>query len=142
MKKILGIFSLAIIDFSLLYIIYKYVYIACSIVGDNILNIPYEPSGMQLFFYLISLPLFLTLAYLSVIHSYYFDLKKSLCSGILVIWLAYFILISFVDLVVHSSILGNYLLYYGTLFISITSICYISYSTYLQCIQIVKSHNK
>lgn len=138
MNKIFGIFFLAVINSSLLYLIYWYVYIVCSIKADNILHVPYEPSGMQLFFYLISLPFFLIVALLSLLHSYYFDLRKSLCSGILIIWFSYFILVSYVDLVIHFSA-GNNLLYYGSLIISLVAIFYIIYSTYCQFIQLIKS---
>ncbi|WP_242604766.1 hypothetical protein [Legionella busanensis] len=104
---------------------------------DNILHIPYEPSGMQLFFYFISFPFFMIIATLSVLHSYYYNLRKSLTSGIVFIWLSYFILILYVDLVVHYPT-GNDLLYYGTLTISVIAIFYILYLTYYQVINLNK----
>lgn len=141
MKKIFGIFSLAVINFSVLYLVYWATYIASSIKADNILHIPYEPSGMQLFFYIISPPFFMILALCSLLHSYYFNLRKSLCSGIFIIWFSYFILILYMDLVLHFSI-ENYVLYYGSLFISLGGICYVIYSTYCQYIQLTKSQSK
>ena len=140
MKKVFGIFSLAVINSSVIYLIVWYIYIACSIKVDNVFHISYEPSGMQLFFYIISLPLFMILAVLSVLHSYYFDLRKSLCSGIFIIWFSYFILILYVDSVLHFST-GNDFLYYGSLFISFGAISYVIYSTYCQYIQLTKSQN-
>lgn len=138
MIKILGLFSLAIINSSVLYLIYWYIYIACSIKVDNILNIPYEPSGMQLFFYILSFPFVIFLGFLSLLHSYYFNLRKSLCSGLFIIWLSYFVLIQYVDLVLHFSIKGNNILYYGTLIISLIAIAYITYSSYHQFLQMSK----
>jgi hypothetical protein len=139
MKKIMGIFSLIVLNFSALYLIYGYIYIACSIKVDNLFHIPFEPSGMQLFFYLISFPIFMFLACLSVLHSYYFDLKKTLCTGLFLIWFSYFILITYVDSVIHFSNTGNNILYYGSLLISFVAIFYVIYLTYFQYIQLTKS---
>jgi len=140
MKKGLSLCFLAVINCSVLYLIYWYIYIVCSIKVDNILNIPYEPSGMQLFYYFLSFPLFLLLALLSTLHSYYFNLKKSLSIGIIIIWLCYFALVLYIDLVVHFST-GNTLLYYGSLFISFVAVCYVIYSTYCQIVQLTNSQN-
>ncbi|QEY51803.1 hypothetical protein FQU71_11460 [Legionella longbeachae] len=141
MNKLLGLISLALINSSVLYLIYWYVYIASSVKLDNIFNVPYEPSGMQLFFYFISLPFFIVTALLSLFHSYYFELRKSLCTGIFIIWLAYFILILCIDFIVHFSA-GNNFLYYGTLSISCVAVAYLIYSTYCQFHQIRKSTRK
>ncbi|STX81545.1 Uncharacterised protein [Legionella busanensis] len=137
MGRIFALFSLTVINGSLLYLIYLYITVACSMKVDNILHIPYEPSGMQLFFYFISFPFFMIIATLSVLHSYYYNLRKSLTSGIVFIWLSYFILILYVDLVVHYPT-GNDLLYYGTLTISVIAIFYILYLTYYQVINLNK----
>ncbi|KTC89192.1 hypothetical protein [Legionella cincinnatiensis] len=141
MNKIFGLISLVLINSSLLYLIYWYVYIASSIKVDNIFNIPYEPSGMQLFFYFISLPFFLVLALLSLLHSYHFELRRSLCTGIPIIWLAYFILILCIDFIVHFSARNN-LLYYGILSISCVAVAYLIYSTYCQFLQLSNSTRK
>ena len=105
----------------------------------NVLHIPYEPSGMQLYFYFLSFPLFLFLALLSTLHSSYFNLKKSLSLGIIIIWSCYLALILYVDLVVHYSTAGSNLLYYGSLAISFGAICYVVYSTYCQIMQLTTS---
>lgn len=131
MKKILGIFFLAIINGSVLFLVYGYSHIACSIKVDNICNIPYEPSGMQFFVYMISLPFFMILACLSILHSYYFDLKKSLSLEILIIWFSYFSLLFLVNLV-HYYLTKNDFLYYGSLLISCSAIFYVIFSTYRQ----------
>lgn len=140
MKKGIGLILLTIINGSGLYLIYWYICIACSIKVVNILNISYEPSGMQLFFYILSFPFFLLLALLSTLHSYYFDLKKSLSISFIIIWFCYFALIFFIDLVVHFST-GNGLLYYGSLCISVVAICHVLYSTYSQIIQLTHPQN-
>lgn len=142
MKKIFGLCSLAVINCSVLYLIYLYISIVCSIKVDNILHIPYEASGMQLFYYFISFPFFMVLAFFSQMHSYYFNLKKSLSYGIGIIWFSYFILILYVDFVIHFSTDGNNLLYYGSLIISLVAISFILYSTYYQFVQLIKSNNK
>lgn len=140
MNKIFGLCSLAVINCSVLYLIYLYIVMVCSTKVDNFLHIPYEPSGMQLFYYFISFPFFMILALLSQLHSYYFNLRKSLSSGVVIIWFSYFILILYVDLVVTFS-KGNDLLYYGSLIISLVSIFYVIYSTYCQLAQLTpKSH--
>ena len=141
MNRLFAICSLIAINCSVLFLIYLYISIGSSIKVDNILHIPYEPSGMQLFYYFISFPFFMILACLSSLHSYYFDLSKSLSLGIVIIWFSYFILIIYVDLVLHFST-GNELLYYGTLIISLVAISYVIYSTYCQFIQLTKSLNK
>ena len=140
MKKGLSLCLLAVINCSALYLIYWYIYIVCSTKVDNIFHIPYEPSGMQLFYYFFSFPFFLSLAFLSGLHSYYFNLKKSLSIGIIIIWFCYFILVLYVDLVIHFST-GSTLLYYGSLYISFIAICYVIYSTYCQIIQLTSPHN-
>lgn len=85
---------------------------------------------MQVIFYLISLPLFLALSVLSLVHSYFFDLKKSQCSGIIIIWFSYFILMLLVDLFFHNK--KHDFLYYGTLIISVFSVFYVINSIYYQ----------
>ncbi|EHL32754.1 hypothetical protein LDG_5148 [Legionella drancourtii LLAP12] len=92
-----------------------------------------------MFFYLISLPIFMVLACLSVLHSYYFDLQKTLCTGLFLIWLSYFSLITYVNSVIHFSDTGNNVLYYGSLLISFIAILYVIYLTYCQYIQLTKS---
>lgn len=43
--------------------IFGHLYISCSTVENNICNIPYEPSGMQMFYFFMALPIwFLTSA--------------------------------------------------------------------------------
>ena len=132
MKKGLGLSFLTIINGSMLYLIYWYMYIVCSTKVDNVFHIPYEPSGMQLYYYFLSFPLFVFLALLSTLHSSYFNLKKSLSLGIIIIWFCYLALILYVDLVAHYSTAGSNLLYYGSLFISFGALCYVVYSTYCQ----------
>ncbi len=139
MNKIFGLFSIAAINCSVLYLIYWYVYVVCSTKVNNLLHISYEPSGMQLIYYFISLPLFMLLATLSLLHSYYFALRKSLASGIVIIWFSYFILIMYVDWIIHFS-KGNDLLYYGSLIISVVGISYIIYISYYQFIQLATSN--
>lgn len=140
MKKAFGLCSLMVINGFVLYLIYWYIYVVCSTKVDNILNIPYEPSGMQLFYYFLSFPFFLLSALLSTLHSYYFNLKKSLSIGIVVIWFCYLALVLYIDLVVHFST-GGTLLYYGSLCISFVAICYVIYATYCQIIQLTNSQN-
>jgi hypothetical protein len=139
MKKGLGLSFLTIINGSLLYLIYWYMYIVCSTKIDNVFHIPYEPSGMQLYYYFLSFPLFVFLALLSTLHSSYFNLKKSLSLGIIIIWFCYLALILYVDLVVHYSTAGSNLLYFGSLSISFGAISYIVYSTYYQAMQLISS---
>lgn len=141
MKKGLGLGFLTLINGSLLYLIYWYMYVVCSTKVDNILHIPYEPSGMQLYYYFLSFPLFLFLALLSTVHSYYFNLQKSLSLGIIIIWFCYLILILYVDLIVHYSTAGGNLLYYGSFSISFAAIYYIFYSTYCQLVQLISYWN-
>lgn len=138
MNKIFRLCALAVINCSVLYLIYWCLFIACSTKVDNILHIPYEPSGMQLFFYFISFPFFMVLALLSFLHSYYFDLKKSLSLGIIIIWFSYFILILYVNLVIHFAAGSNFL-YYGSLIISFIALPFVIYTTYYQIIQSTKS---
>lgn len=134
-KKRLGLIFLTIINCSALCLIYWYTLIACSTKVDNILHASYEPSGMQLVVYFISFPLFLMLALLSFLHSYYFCLKKSLGMRLSIIWFSYFFLALCVDLMHLPS--GNNLFYYGGLVISFIAIGYIFSLTYCQIIQLI-----
>lgn len=136
MEKKLGLCFLIIINCSILCLIYWYIYVVSSTKVDNILHIPYEPSGMQLYYYFLSFPLFIFFALLSALHSSYFNLKKSLSLSIIIIWFCYLILILYVDLIIHYSTGGRNLLYYGSLFISFVAVCHIIYSTYCQIIQL------
>ncbi len=135
----LSLSFLAILNCSVLYLIYWYIYVVCSTRAYNVLHIPYEPSGMQLDYYFLSFPLFLFLALFSTLHSSYFNLKNSLSLGIIIIWLCYLVLILYVDLIVHYSTSGNNILYYGSLSISFAAICYVVYSTYCQITQFTNS---
>lgn len=131
MKKNLGLLFLFSINGSALYLIYRYIKVACSTMKNNSFHLPYEPSGVQLFCYVISLPLFLLLASLSCIHSYYYDLKTGLVYGFFCIWFSYFLLLLYVDQVIHFPA-GASLFYYGSLMISVGAISYILFSTYCQ----------
>lgn len=136
MKKVLGLFSLVIINCSALYLIYSHLAIACSTKADNILHIPYEPSGMQLFYYFISFPLFIVVALLSQLHCSYFEIKKSLAFSVAIIWVSYLILVLYVDLILHFP-KGNDFLYYASLIISILATFYISQLTFNQIRQLI-----
>lgn len=138
MKKIFGFCSLVVINFSALYLIYWYILIIGSTKVDNVFYISYEPSGMQLYFYFVSFPFFLVLSLLSILHSYYFNLKNSLSLGMVIIWISYLALLLFMDMVLHHSS-GKNLLYYGSLIISFCAICYIIYTTYYQISQLTES---
>ncbi|HAT7956471.1 TPA: hypothetical protein GJ770_04030 [Legionella pneumophila] len=139
MKKIFGFCSLVVINFSALYLIYWYILIIGSTKIDNIFHIPYEPSGMQLYFYFVSFPFFLVLSLLSMLHSYYFSLKRELSLGMVIIWTSYLALLLFVDIVLHHSS-GKNFLYYGSLIISFGAIYFIIYTTYDQIRQLLKHH--
>lgn len=139
MKKILGLFSLAIINCSALYLIYSYVTVVCSTKANNIFHIPYEPSGMQLSYYFISFPLFIIVAFLSQLHCSYLELKKSLSFGIIIIWISYLILILYVDLILHFPT-GNDFLYHGSLIISLFATAYIIFLTCNQLNQLIGHH--
>lgn len=128
---VFGLLFLFLINSSVLYLIYSYIVVACSTMENNIFHCSYEPSGMQMFYYFISLPFFLVLAYLSRIHSYYYDLKTCLASGTTLIWFAYFLLVLYVDQVTHFP-KGKQLFYYGSLIISLVAILYVLFSTYFQ----------
>ena len=136
MKKILGLFSLIIINCSALYLIYSHLAIACSTKDGNIFHISYEPSGMQLFYYFISCPLFIIVAFLNQLHCSYFEIKKSLAFGVTIIWLSYLILVFYVDLILHFPE-GNDFLYYVSLIISILAAVYITYTTFSQLRQLM-----
>ncbi|WP_133137764.1 hypothetical protein [Legionella rowbothamii] len=137
MKKIFGLCSLVIINCFTLYLLYKYIEVICSTRIDNFLHIPYEPSGFQMIYYFISLPFFLLLAILSQMHSYYFDLKKSLFPGIFIIWTLYLALILYVDFIGRLSN-NNSILYWGTWIISLIATFYIAYVFCCEFIQFIK----
>ncbi len=140
MKKKLGLLFLFLINGSALYLIYLYIAVACSTIQNNIFHIPYEASGMQMLYYFFSFPVFVLLAFLSRILSYYYNLKIYLSYGIFFIWLAYFLLISYVDQVIHFPD-GKPLFYYGSLIISLGAISFILFSTYFQWKQITQTES-
>ena len=136
MKKMFGVISLLLINGSSVYLIYLYVLIACSTKVNNLLQVAYEPSGMQMIFYFISFPIFMVLAILSRIHCYYFNVKNGLTLGLFLIWLVYFIFITYIDRIVHFP-KGNELFYYGSLAISLGSFALIGLTTYFQLKQLM-----
>ncbi|HAT9877584.1 MULTISPECIES: hypothetical protein [Legionella] len=138
MKKISGIISLILINGSSSYLIYVYVLIACSTKMNNLLQVAYEPSGMQMFFYFISLPFFIVLAILSRIHCFYFDVKRGLSLWLFLIWILYFLFIEFIDQIVHFPN-GNDLFYYGSLAISLGAFTLIGLTTHFQLKQLMSN---
>ena len=134
MKKFFGLFFLLLINGTAYYLIYRHIYVACSLIPHNLCAIPYEASGMQMIFYVLSFPAFLLLAGISSLYSGYFDLDSGLSFGWLVIWLFYFLLLIFVNQVLHDP-QKTLILYYGSLIISIAALIYlirISYAQYVQ----------
>ena len=98
---------------------------------NNLFHIPYEPSGMQMLFYILSLPLFILLTLLSRIYCYYYDVNKLLSYGFIFVWLIYFLLLIFIDQMIHFPA-GKELFYYGSLVISLGAVLYIICITYYQ----------
>lgn len=133
-----GIISLILINGSSFYLIYVYVLVACSTKMNNLLQVAYEPSGMQMFFYFISLPFFIILAILSRIHCFYYDVKNGLVYWLFLIWLLYFLFIEYIDQIVHFH-KGNELFYYGSLAISLGAFTLIGLTTYFQLKQLMSN---
>ncbi|MFO2981873.1 hypothetical protein SCO50_15270 [Legionella pneumophila serogroup 1] len=136
MKKMFGVISLLLINGSSVYLIYLYVSIACSTKVNNLLQVAYEPSGMQMIFYFISFPIFMVLAILSRIHCYYFNVKNGLTLCLFLIWFLYFMFIIYIDRIVHFP-KGNELFYYGSLAISLVAFALIGLTTYFQMTQLM-----
>lgn len=131
-----GVLSLLLINGTSVYLIYLYALIACSTKVNNLLQVAYEPSGMQMIFYFISFPIFMVLAISSRIHCYYFDVKNGLTLNLFLIWLVYFIFIIYIDRIVHFP-KGNELFYYGSLAISLGAFTLIGLTTYFQMNQLM-----
>lgn len=136
-----ALFFLSVINSSVIYLVYCYIVIASSLVEHNFLKIPFEPSGMQLSFFYLSLPVFLLVAALSEAHRYYFNLNQSLTNGIIVIWLAYFSLFFGVHWIEMLSARST-TLFWGSLFIAVVAIFYILKITYNQLKQFIWSNCK
>lgn len=134
-KKFFGLFFLLLINGAAYYLIYRLTRVACSITPDNVCAIPYEASGMQMFFYVLSFPAFLLLTGISSLYSGYFDLDSGLSFGWLVIWFFYFLLLIFVDQFLHAP-QKSLILYYGSLIISIVALIYLTRISYAQYVQI------
>jgi len=134
-KKFFGLFFLILINGTACYLIYRHIYAVCSIIPHNVCAIPYEASGMQMFFYVLSFPAFLLLAGISTLYAGYFELDSGLSLGWLVIWLCYFLLLIFVDQILHDP-QKKFILYYGSLIISIVALIYLARISYVQYIQL------
>ncbi|WP_058532907.1 hypothetical protein [Legionella saoudiensis] len=136
MKKFIGLMTLSLVNGAALYLIFLYVAIACSTNPDNFFGFSYEPSGTQLLYYLFSLPFFVLLVIINGIQSYYFSINKWLSYVLIGIWIMYFLLLEFVDKVLHFTN-WNELFYWGSLSISLMAIILIVYISYLQVKQLL-----
>lgn len=136
MKKVLGLFSVLIINGFVLYLIYLHTMITCSTMANNICHAPYEPSGTQLLFFVFSLPFYVVLGFLSIVLCNYFNLKKGLSFGIFIIWIIYFLFLTYVDQVDHYR---TTLFYQGSLMISFGAFLFIVYKTYSQLRQLMSA---
>jgi hypothetical protein len=139
MRVKFGLFSLLALNSCIIYLIYYHLAIACSLIVDNILGIPHEPSGMQLFFFVISFVFFLSLSFLSILHSFYFNLNHSLFTCINITWIAYFIVLIYLNLSHNSA--SKAIFYYACWIISILGIVYVCYITYRQIYQLVNNQD-
>ncbi len=128
--------TLSLVNGAALYLIFLYVAIACSTNPDNFFGFSYEPSGTQLLYYLFSLPFFVLLVIINGIQSYYFSINKWLSYVLIGIWIMYFLLLEFVDKVLHFTN-WNELFYWGSLSISLMAIILIVYISYLQVKQLL-----
>ncbi|USQ15588.1 hypothetical protein J2N86_15695 (plasmid) [Legionella lytica] len=136
MKKFIGLMTLSLVNGAAVYLIFLYVAIACSTNPDNFFGFSYEPSGTQLLYYLFSLPFFVLLVIINGIQSYYFSINKWLSYVLIGIWIMYFLLLEFVDKVLHFTN-WNELFYWGSLSISLMAIILIVYISYLQVKQLL-----
>lgn len=139
MKKNFSLFLLLVINSCALLLVLEYFLVSSSVIEDNVFRIAFEPSGMQLIYFYLSLPFFGIVAMISIAHSHYFELEKTLCSGLIVIWSCYFLLISYVDSILHFAIYGNLTLYYGSNIITFCAFVYITHLTYRQIYQILNN---
>lgn len=128
--------TLSLVNGAAVYLIFLYVAIACSTNPDNFFGFSYEPSGTQLLYYLFSLPFFVLLVIINGIQSYYFSINKWLSYVLIGIWIMYFLLLEFVDKVLHFTN-WNELFYWGSLSISLMAIILIVYISYLQVKQLL-----
>ena len=134
MKKFVSIGLLAIINSFACYLVYKFTMFASSTYIDNIFHTQFEPSGLQLSLYILYLPFFLISSALSLIYSSYYNLSKSLCSGMLIIWFSYFIALLFTETLIKSTTSSG--LYYVSLIISLLSTVYLFCVSINQIIQL------
>ena len=130
-KKKIGITLLILIHAFLLLLIVGYVDIACSTKSDNLFHIPYEPSGIQMLYYYFTLPIFMVLTTLNYFLNKWLRIKKAYVITLFIIWLMFWMLIEFIDDVVHFPS-GNELLYQGSLMIAALSLALMFLSAYWQ----------
>jgi hypothetical protein len=136
LKKISSFIFLILIYCSTLYLVYLYVYAVCAIQINNICSIPFEPSGSQLFLFIISLPVFYILILLSICYSWYYNISGTLTCIITSFWTSQISLLLIVDLIFHYRETSNQILYYGSLCISLLTLLYLLYKFYCQIVQL------
>ena len=136
-KKSVGNISLVLIHVFLLFLIIGYAYIACSIKRDNIFHVPYEPSGSQMLYYYLNMPIFIALTAINYFLNIWLKIKKVYAINPLIIWFLFFIFIEYLDNFVHFPS-GNELLYQGSLYIAAVSLFLLIFSAYWQITKVHK----
>jgi hypothetical protein len=130
-KHTIGKTLLIALHFFVLLLVGLYVVVASSILPDNLFHVPYEPSGMQMIYYMYSFPLFLIARLIHWITSVKLNIRKIYALNFMLIWSLFFCLFIYVDQVIHISN-GLNLLYRGSLLIALISVGLLAASLFLQ----------
>lgn len=114
-KKTVGRLLLIVIFAIMIFLIFGYADIACSIVPDNILHTNYEPSGLQMLYFVFVIPVFVILSLLIWLIKKYMVLESPKTALLPIsICLFFYILLEFIDSVITFPA-GNNLFYLGSL---------------------------
>ena len=102
-----------------LFLIYGYADIACSIMPNNLLGVNYEPSGIQMLYYIFVIPVFTVLSLAAYLIKKYITQEPKLIAAIpLLTAFTFYIFMEFVDAFV-SFPRGNELFYQGSLLLAL-----------------------
>lgn len=98
-----------------MFLLYGYALIACSTRPDNILNAPYEPSGLQVLYYFLVLPVLFGISIIEHAIKRGATKERAMITFFpMIMALSFFLFLTFIETFIGLS-KGKGLFYYGSL---------------------------
>lgn len=114
-----GKICLIVLNIWSLFLIYGYAFIACSGMPDNLLGVNYEPSGIQMLYYVFVVPVFMTLSLTVYLIKKYITRESKLVAVLPFFTAAcFYMFLEVIDWFIHFPA-GNELFYQGSLILAL-----------------------